>query len=74
MSDDPIRKLEETIFDLDPSAELTEDDFGFILTKEGKLKGVFFPSEDADIPENVQRILEIFNIGDLDALFDVTLH
>jgi hypothetical protein len=72
--DDPIQKSGETVYDLDPTAELTEEDFGFIITTDGKLKGVYFPNEDVDIPESVQKILDIFNIGDVDALFNVTIH
>lgn len=46
--------------------EITDDDFGFILGPDGELKSLFLPvDENAEIPETVLAILEIFGITDV---------
>lgn len=61
-------------FDIDD--DITDDDFGFILDRDGNLKSVFLPENLDDIPDKVMDILELFDIDSIESLRDptVTVH
>jgi hypothetical protein len=58
--------------------EISEEDYGFIFSPDGKLKSVFLPDTlPFKTPENIQKILEIFGFTDPEQLMDLentTLH
>lgn len=45
--------------------ELGENDFAFVVGADGELKSVFVPNQEAEVPENIMKVLEIFGIGDV---------
>lgn len=55
---------------------VTEDDYAFVVSADGKLKAVILPADlPFAAPKNIQKILKIFNIADVEqASSDVTLH
>jgi hypothetical protein len=56
---------------------LEEDDYGFILDKEGNLKGIWVPEgmEDEDVPEPiVQLIKEKWGVDPNDDVIYGTIH
>lgn len=56
---------------------LEEDDYGFILDKEGNLKGIWVPEgmEDEDVPEAiVQLIKEKWGVDPNDEVIYGTIH
>lgn len=61
-------------FDIDD--DISEEDFGFILDREGNLKSVFLPENIDDIPDKVMEILELFEIDSIESLANptVTVH
>lgn len=62
--------------DTDDIDDIMDDDFGFILDKQGNLKSVFLPDNVEDIPDKVLEILELFEIDSLESLKTptVTVH
>lgn len=63
--------------ELDQSyAEIGDNDYVFILGPDGKLKQIILPDEiPFEQPENVTKLLDIFNITDADNLDgSATLH
>lgn len=54
--------------------ELGQDNYGFVIGADGELKSVFMPSQDDSdvLPDNVQKILEVFGINNLNE--ERTLH
>jgi hypothetical protein len=56
--------------------EISDDDYGFILGPDGKLKSVFLPeSLPFKTPKNIARILKVFGITDISNVYnDQTLH
>jgi hypothetical protein len=55
--------------------DLDDEDYGFILDSNGKLKSAFFPeSNPFSTPENVAKILAIFGITDPAIFTSSTLH
>lgn len=61
-------------FDIDD--DITEEDFGFILDRDGNLKSVFLPDNTDNIPDKVLEILELFEIDSIESLANptVTVH
>ena len=61
-------------FDIDD--DISEEDFGFILDRDGNLKSVFLPENMDDIPDKVMEILELFEIDSIESLANptVTVH
>lgn len=61
-------------YDIDD--DISDDDYGFILDREGNLKSVFLPDNTEDIPDKVMEILELFEIDSIDKLITptVTVH
>jgi hypothetical protein len=56
-------------------SDIGEEDYGFILGPDGKLKSLFLPDYvPFKQPKNVQKILKIFGIVDVEALDNTTLH
>lgn len=55
---------------------IDEEDFGFLVDKQGKLKTVFGPDMVNGPPENVQKILDIFGpeSTSLAKQFGITIH
>lgn len=63
--------------DDDAGFNIEDSDYGFILDADGNLKAMFLSEEDleySDLPENVQKVMEIFGVTDLDDLTIHTLH
>ena len=58
--------------------DISEEDYGFIFSADGKLKSVFLPDNlPFNTPANIQKILEIFGYSDPEQLMDLdnnTLH
>jgi len=56
--------------------EIADDDFGFIVGPDGELKSVFLPDNMSmdELPENIQKIFELFGIDDPDRLENTTIH
>ncbi len=55
--------------------EITEDDYGFIVGPDGKLKAVFLPDNAPfKTHRTIQRICKIFGITDPAQLENATLH
>lgn len=46
--------------------EIADDDYGFIFSADGELKSVFLPDQFGEVPEKIQKILELFGINDVD--------
>lgn len=69
----PLELLESDIDDVD---DIEDDDYGFILDREGNLKSVFLPDDTSEIPDKVMEILELFGIDSIESLENptVTLH
>lgn len=61
-------------YDIDD--DISDEDFGFILDREGNLKSVFLPDNTDEIPDKVLEILELFEIDSIDKLITptVTVH
>ena len=69
------RIQEELEFDELYETEISEEDYGFIVGPDGKLKSVMLPeSIPFKQPKTIQRIFKIFGISDADALDNTTLH
>jgi hypothetical protein len=63
--------IEDGMYDSD----IGDEDYGFIVGPDGKLKSVFLPDViPFKQPKNVQKILKMFGITDADALDNTTLH
>ena len=62
--------------DIDDIDDILDDDYGFILDREGNLKSVFLPENTDDIPDKVLEILELFEIDSIESLANptVTVH
>ena len=62
--------------DIDDIDDISDDDYGFILDREGNLKSVFLPENTDDIPDRVLEILELFEIDSIESLANptVTVH
>lgn len=57
------------------SAELCDDDYGFIFDSEGNLKAVYFPNDKPlEHPKNIKKLLKMFNVSDVDLLDNPTIH
>ena len=55
--------------------EITDTDFGFIVTNSGELKTVFFPEDySGRMPEKIKEVLQLMGVEDPESLADVTLH
>jgi hypothetical protein len=55
--------------------DIDDEDYGFILTSDGRLKSAFFPESDPfATPENVAKILAIFGITDPSIFTHSTIH
>jgi len=61
-------------YDIDD--DISEEDFGIILDREGNLKSVFLPDNIDDVPDKVLEILELFGIDSIESLANptVTVH
>jgi len=57
---------EQEDFDLHDAYEdeLTDQDYGFVLSPDGELKSVFVPHDMMDIPDKVKSIFSMFGIED----------
>ena len=57
---------------------IEEEDFAIVVTPDGQLKSIFFPvgsDPDAEVPENIQKIMAIFGVTDASDLSSMrTLH
>jgi hypothetical protein len=63
--------IEDGMYDSD----IGDEDYGFILGPDGKLKSVFLPDVvPFKQPKNVQKIFKLFGIADASALDNTTLH
>lgn len=64
------KELEQAIEDMADELDIDEEDYGFVIGSNGKLKMVFMPDNgvDGDIPASVKKILKIFKIQDTDQL------
>lgn len=62
--------------DIDNVDDIEDDDYGFILDRDGNLKSVFLPENTDDIPDKVLEILELFEIDSIESLAHptVTVH
>ena len=58
-------KEEQLDFENDFFDDLGETDFAFVVSETGELKSVFVPGQNAEIPENITKILEIFGITEV---------
>ena len=69
----PLELPESDIDDID---DISDDDYGFILDRDGNLKSVFLPDNTDDIPDKVLEILELFEIDSIESLANptVTVH
>jgi len=57
------------------AAEMSPDDYGFILDSDGNLKAVYFPDDMPAVhPKNVKKLLKMFNIQDPGQIDDPTIH
>lgn len=45
--------------------ELGETDYAFVVSAQGELKSVFVPSSEGEVPENINKVLEIFGINEV---------
>lgn len=72
----PPKPLEPCEFDIDDIDDISEDDYGFVLDRNGNLKSVFLPDDTSDIPDKVLEILELFEIDSIESLANptVTVH
>jgi hypothetical protein len=69
--------LEVNEYDDKTEFTIGDDDFGFLIDGEGKLKTVFGPDGLFDAPpETVQRILDIFGVDSSELILraGVTIH
>jgi hypothetical protein len=66
----------ESIPEYDIDDDISEEDFGFILDREGNLKSVFLPDNVGAVPDKVLEILELFEIDSIESLANptVTVH
>lgn len=50
--------------------EIQEEDYVFVIGPDGKLKSVMLPDEELTFnpPEEVKKIMDIYNVADLDYL------
>ena len=63
--------IEDGIYDSD----IGEEDYGFIVGPDGKLKSVFLPDHiPFKQPKNIRKIFKMFGIVDAEALDNTTLH
>jgi hypothetical protein len=60
----------------DYQGEITDDDYGFVIGADGKLKSVFLPDHvPFKTPKNINKILKLFGIHDITNVdADQTLH
>ena len=67
---------ESDIDDIDDIDDISDDDFGFVLDRDGNLKSVFLPDDTQEIPDKVLEILELFDIDGIEELKNptVTVH
>lgn len=67
---------QEIVIDDMYETEIEDDDYGFILDSEGKLKSVFLPETlPFKSPKNVQKIMKIFGVVDISSFgVDPTVH
>lgn len=72
----PRNPLEVPELDIDDIDDIEDDDYGFILDRNGNLKSVFLPENTDDIPDKVLEILELFEIDSIESLANptVTVH
>ena len=72
----PQTPLELPESDIDDFDDISDDDYGFILDREGNLKSVFLPENTDEIPDKVLEILELFEIDSIESLANptVTVH
>lgn len=70
-----IQKSEFVDADAEDELDISEEDYGFLIDKQGNLKTMFLPDEaQKEFPASVKRILKIFKITDVDQLEATTLH
>jgi hypothetical protein len=63
--------FEDGMYDTD----IGDEDYGFIVGPDGKLKSVFLPDViPFKQPKNIQKIFKMFGISDAEALDNTTLH
>ncbi len=55
--------------------DISDDDYGFILGPDGKLKSVFLPDNmPFKAPKNITKIFKMFGITDAGQIDNTTLH
>lgn len=62
---------QDTEYDVEEifEAEISDDDYGFVIGPDGELKCIFTPTDPPfQTPENVVKILQIFGIADPDQI------
>lgn len=66
----PIVEIEQGLDEANYETDIEDEDYGFIIGPDGKLKSVFLPDHfEFDPPKEIQKILKIFgikNIYDID--------
>ena len=70
------RETEQEIDEFLNDVNWEDEDYGFIIGPDGKLKSVLLPETAVfTAPKNVQKILKIFGVRDIDDIDnDATLH
>ena len=50
-------------------ADISDDDYVFIIGPDGNLKQILLPDEiPFELPENVNKVLAVFNVNDVESL------
>jgi len=61
----------------DGDIDIDEEDYGFLIDREGNLKTMFLPHDidrDTKVPASVKKIMKIFKIHDIEQLDAGMLH
>jgi hypothetical protein len=71
-------EVQETADDVeDGEIDIDDEDYGFLIDREGNLKTMFLPHDitrDTKIPASVKKIMKIFKIHDIEQLDAGMLH
>ena len=61
------------VTDLFDDEEMSDDDYVFVIGPNGELKSLLLPDNETltfDPPEQIKRMLEIYNIADIDQFLE----
>lgn len=61
----------------DGEIDIDDEDYGFLIDRDGNLKTMFLPHDlasDAEIPASIKKIMKIFKIHDIEQLNSGMLH